>query len=209
MHPYYFTAFPIYCKGDIEADLKEADEAFCTAIDQQQWEQAVDLIEGWRYRFRYLNEIIEPRIPRDPLSDKRYWKLVRKIIRDSTNHFNQESDIIKSLENSRTQKIETLNGEDHEAFLELNAELTGWRGVCASDCVQAEEAVKSGFSWTVDRRKAEHFATRVMEHDGVPFIAQATFKKENIEAYFPSLGEGEFLVRPSSERVITWDHFNT
>lgn len=208
MHPFCFSAFPICSDGDIEADLQEIHEAFCFALERKKWEQAVDLIEGWRYRFRYLNALIEPKIPHDTSNDKRYWALVLKILRDSTNHFKQNTEIIAALDRPRTQKIETLNGRDHQAFLELPAKLTGWRGVCTGESAQAEEAIKSGFSWTVDRGKAEHFAKRAMEQDGVPFVARATFKKEEIEAYFPSLGEGEFLVRPFSARIITWELFN-
>ena len=203
MHPYRFSAFPIFSENDIRSDIQETHKAFCSALERKEWEQAVDFIEGWRHRFRCLNEVIEPKIPRDALNDRRYWALVLKILRDSTDHFKQETEIIAALDRPRTGKFETLNGKDHLAFLELPANLTGWRGVCASDEAQAEEASKSGFSWTIDRGKAEFFAKRQMEKTGSPFIARSTFRKEKIEAYFPSLGEVEFLVLPSQEMKIT------
>jgi hypothetical protein len=205
MHPFRFTCFPFSSDADILTEIAEQKASFQNAISRKEWSSAFELVEGWRHRFRYLNSFIEPEMPKDLCGDRAYWSLVFVAIRNSTNHVGQEEQVLKALDCSRSEKNAVLNGEDHETFIALRAPIIGWRGVNAPTKLKAEEYIKGGFSWSVDRDNAEWFSKRCIEQDGNAYVASAEFETHEIDAYFPSAGEGEFVVRPSSDRDIYFD----
>jgi hypothetical protein len=141
-------------------------------------------------------------MPKDCCGDRAYWSLVFHALRNSTNHVGQEEQLLKALDCSRSEKGAVLNGEDHETFISLRDPIIGWRGVNAPTQLKAKEYIKRGFSWSIDRDKAEWFSKRCIEQDGSAYVGRAEFATHEIDAYFPTAGEGEFVVRPSSDRQI-------
>ncbi|SFQ56484.1 hypothetical protein SAMN05421853_11092 [Roseivivax halotolerans] len=205
MHPFRFDRLPFCSETDILTEISEQENKFSMAINEMEWTEALYLVEGWRYRFQYLIQSIEPKIPRDEDGDRIYWTLFFEAFRNSTNHFRQEIYILQALNCQRSNKHETLNGKDHATFRKLQGPITGWRGVNAPTETEATEYIKSGFSWSICKTKAEWFSRRCTEQDGNAFIAHAQIEKNEIEAYFPSAGEGEFIVIPSKKRQVYFE----
>ena len=202
MHPFRFACFPFSSETDIVTEIAEREASFQEAISRREYLTAFKLVDGWRHRFQYLNLKIEPNIPRDSCGDRTYWSLVFFALRNSTNHFGQKDQVLKALDCSRSGRGAGLNGEDHETFMAIPEPIIGWRGVNAPTLLEAEEYIQKGFSWSVHREKAKWFARRTIEQDGNAYVARAEFKKHEIDAYFPSAGEGEFIARPSSDRHL-------
>lgn len=205
MHPFRFEMFPFESDPDLITELQRAEDAFFSSFKCKNWMFTIDMIVGWKHRFRYLNTLIEPAIPKDAEGDRAYWSLVIHTLRNSTNMHGQEDYVLKALDCSRSGKTEGLCGEDYEAYKALREPIVGWRGVNAHTEEEAAAAVRNGFSWTIDRDRALFFAKRPMEVDGKPFVARAVFSKRDIDAYIPSQSEGEFIVRPSEAREFDWE----
>ena len=202
MHPFRFEHFPFSSDPDILTEIAEEKGIFQSAVNENEWSLAFGYIVGWKHRFKFLNSFIEPEIPKNLCGDRAYWSLVFLALRESTNFLGQEEQVLKALDSSRREKGPVLNGEDHETFIALRNPIVGWRGVNARTELEAEEYCKGGFSWSIQRDVAERFAKRPMEQDSNPYVWRAEFATHEIDAYFPSAGEGEFIVRPSSHRQI-------
>lgn len=205
VHPFRFEMFPFESDPDLITELQRAEDAFFATFKCKNWLMTMDMIVGWKHRFRYLNCLIEPKMPKDADGDRAYWELVRHTLRTSTNVHGQEEHLLKALACPRGGKLDGLCGVDYEAFKALREPIVGWRGVNAANEEEAASAVLNGFSWTIDKDRALWFANRQIEVLGKTFVARASFQKSEVEAYFPSEGEGEFIVRPNPERPFEWD----
>jgi hypothetical protein len=90
----------------------------------------------------------------------------------------------------RKRRFHVMETADREVFHALPERLTVYRGYSIDGC-------DYGYSWTLDRAKAEWFARRyasLPEADGV-FIAELEVSKDEILAYFGGRKEAEVVVK--------------
>ncbi len=215
VHPFRREMFEFESDPDIITELSMEQSKFDSLVADKKWSKALDLIESKNYAFQFLIRDIEPKLPSSPKGDIKYWKLLRKSLRNNCTHYDFEReennpDIIKALSSGRSRKQEGLNGKDDAEFKRMSEPITGWRGIHATSRNLAEEAIRSGLSWTLDKKKADWFSKRNPRGEsGTAYIAKSIFQKEQIVAFFPSLGEGEFVVKPSPDLVFTLDELKS
>jgi hypothetical protein len=110
VHPFRVEVFPFESDPDLIAELQRAEDAFYSSFKSKNWMFTIDMIVGWKHRFRYLNSLIEPAIPRNAEGDRAYWSLIVYMIRNSPILHGQEEHFLRALDCGRRGKAATLFG---------------------------------------------------------------------------------------------------
>lgn len=93
-----------------------------------------------------------------------------------------------------------MDKDELSFYNQLPNELTIWRGVMVEKELDKENI---GFSFTLDKERAEWFAKRfAQDSKGTPILIEAKVKKEEILSVFLIRSEEEILVSPDSVKII-------
>lgn len=205
VHPFRVEVFPFESDPDLIAELQRAEDAFFSSFKSRNWMFTIDMIVGWKHRFRYLNSLIEPAIPRNAEGDRAYWSLIVHIIRNSPILHGQEAHILRALDCSRRGKAATLFGDGFDLLKKMDEPIVGWRGVRVETYTEATGAIKNGFSWTTTKDNALWFAKQSLQINGQLFVARTTLNISDVEAYIPGQRTGGLIIRPSVIRAFDWE----
>lgn len=156
------------------------------AMREKQWSSYVWLHER-PYRCEALLSIAER------IDDKTYWSLLGAIYVDSENLWQWGGMLRAMLTKSRPFREFIMDESERTALAALPDKVTIWRGHDSKN--------RMGWSWTLDRAKAEWFARRWAK--GTPRLVQGVATKFDIIAHFTGRGESEIVIDPNDvDKVI-------
>jgi len=165
------------------------------AINQENWDEVYMLLSK-PYRLSWLEENY------DLITDeKEYYEFLKDAYIDSEfpmSGFYEYEDLLKLFWHKNYPKL--MMDKDELAFYnQLPNELTIWRGIRVEDELDEENI---GFSFTLDKEKAEWFAKRFSQDGrGTPMLIEAKVKKDKILSVFLNRGEEEVLVSPDNINI--------
>jgi len=158
------------------------------ALAEKKWGSALFLHER-PYR---LEKLLEYRAM--GLSGREYWRLVGEVWVDSENIF-QHEDRWRRVWSERTEGREAVMNEKELKRLEsLPDVIDVWRGV------QMKKRAR-GLSWTLDRKRAEWFAHRLLRKGRKPLLVHGRVNINDVLAVF--LGRNEDEVVAERVRVVS------
>jgi hypothetical protein len=171
----HFDASNKMCNRQLQAKKIACAEA----LRQQKWDRYIFLHER-PFRLWALLKI------KDQMDDTAYWQAVGAAWIDSEN-IHQEYPAWNALwKDDRPLKHLAMEEEERDFLVNLPESFQVFRGV-------KSVVGKKGLAWTLDREKAEWFATRF---GGSGFVYVATVQKSQCHAYFSGRNESEIVVEP-------------
>jgi hypothetical protein len=177
-HPLVFQV-PMHLNGIANRQYKHKREALSRAVAAEDWHAYVFLHER-PYRFDALFSVIARRVANESIDE-----LAQSVWTDSEN-------IWQNLDGWREVFEITGHGVD-PAVTELpRGELTIYRG--AQEGVNEED----GFSWTLDRERAEWFARRFKNPEQTPVLVTAKVHRDFVIWHLTGRGEDEIVVDPDN-----------
>lgn len=163
------------------------------------WESALFIVER-PYRAEYLADLIQKH------GSERLITAVGHVWSDagytsSGDDFNLWQDIWNQVSwtkvgKARKRRYHVMDVEDRKTLQALPETLSIYRGFGVA---QGEY----GYSWTLNRAKAEWFAMRNQSDESGPFVASLEVSKNLILAYFNGRKKEEVVIDPES---IYWDN---
>lgn len=130
-------------------------------------------------------------------SPRQYWKMMGELYTDSENIY-QNVDIWEELlfgGHVKTLEKSFMGRENTKLFRELPDEMTIYRGT--------QTDYWRGFSWTLDKDKAEWFARRYSMPSDTPTLTTATVLKSDVLGYFNGRNEKEVVCHFDNVTVIS------
>ena len=165
------------------------------AIDKENWNEVFMLIEK-PYRLGWLEENY------DMITDeKAYYQFLKDAWVQSEFPMSGFYDYEDLLNMFLLYDPQSMMDKDELSFYnQLPNELTIWRGVMVEKELDKENI---GFSFTLDKERAEWFAKRfAQDSKGTPILIEAKVKKEEVLSVFLIRSEEEILVSPDSVKII-------
>jgi hypothetical protein len=159
--------------------LFEKKKSVKETIDKKEWSHYLFLHER-PYRLQAFLAI------RDKMTDKEYWELLSSIWVDSENIWQNKAIWKMLLKSPRKGKDSFMSFDDG---LELN-KLFKDNGTIQIYRGYVKGKNKKGFSYTLDRDKAEWFSTRFQS---TPYVKELTVTDKEVFAYLSGRGEKEII----------------
>lgn len=180
--------------GRIASAIAAKEAKFAQLCDAGDWEGALFVVER-PYRAEYLSDLMEK------FGAERLITAVNFVWTDAANVSNDEEafDLWRHIwwrvsrtraGKDRRRRFHVMDASERQAFNALPDRLTVYRGYSVS-------GNDYGYSWTLDRAKAEWFARRYAaspEADGV-FVASMEVSKNEVLAHFTGRNEAEIVVK--------------
>ena len=182
MHPLVF--FPNYHPGYNEMfndQLEIKREALKKTLKDNNYYTYLFLHERY-YRFAAFNKI------KSRLSDRKYWELLGNLYTDAENLCEIQSQIRKLFKSKRNEREYIMDEKERKKFASLPNVLNVYRG-CSSMNME-------GFSWTLDKKKAEWFANRIAEDEIDTLVIKGKCNKSDVTALFLGRKEKEIVIDP-------------
>lgn len=110
------------------------------------------------------------------MSDREYWSLLGHVWLHCNAPHERFRDWLRLWQSSRPHQEFVMDQQERTAFAAFPDQLTIYRGV------HVERGILQGFSWTLDRQRAEWFANCRAKHR--PFLVQAEVCRSNVRAHF-------------------------
>ena len=123
------------------------------------------------------------------LSDKEYWELVAYAWTAVENLWQYKKELEVLLTADRKQRQKMMDIKEQNALIRLPYILTVYRGF-------QERLNKLGWSWTLDRAKAEWFAKRYHADKRKPRLAIGECDRQQVVALFLGRNESEIVINP-------------
>jgi len=147
-------------------------------IAYKEWDSFFFLHER-PYRLNAFTEIEEY------MTDSQYWKLLGEIWIDSENIWQNKPIWLDLLRSKRREKDEFMDSDSLKKYKSLPAMVTAYRGHQTKN--------KTGISYTLNKKKAEWFSTRLSKSGKVEAV---TVHKKKIFAYLGGRNEQEVIILP-------------
>lgn len=151
-------------------------EAVEHAKMERDWRKFL-LLHERAYRFPAFNEVM------DQMADAEFWDLFGWCWTDTENLWQNWDVISPVLRSGRPGRENMMDDAEREALAALPEVVTIYRG--------HKRHNKSGFSWSLDRAKAEWFATRYKAKGAR--LTTASIRRENVIALLMGRGESEVV----------------
>ena len=120
------------------------------------------------------------------LDDEEWWELFGSVWTDSENMHQHIEEWRNLMDNAPPG--DPMDDDERQVYEGLPDSITVYRGTAADD------GMGSGFSWTLERERAEWFAHRFAEiREGEAQVYTGTVKKVDVVAYFAGRGEAEIV----------------
>jgi len=167
------------------------------AINEQDWDEVYMLLSK-PYRLSWLEENY------DLITDeKAYYEFLKDAYIDSEfpmSGFYEYEDLLKLFWHYDQPHL-MMDSDELSFYNSLPDELTIWRGIRVEEQLDEDNV---GFSFTLDKEKAEWFAKRFSQDGrGTPMLIEAKVDKDDILSVFLNRGEEEVLVSPDNIQVIS------
>jgi hypothetical protein len=160
----------------VNMQYKQKKELVKKALKQKDYDSYIWLHER-PFRLNAFTDI------KHKLKSKQYWSILSDIWRDSENIWQNKPIWLYLFLLEIPNREYFMSLEDRAAFNNLPNEIIVYRGY--------DENNKSGYSYTLDRKKAEWFARRFDKNGKV---LKRKVKKEDIFAYTNQRGENEVII---------------
>lgn len=167
------------------------------AINQEDWNKVFMLIEK-PYRLSWLEENY------DLITDeKAYYEFLKDAYIQSEfpmDSFYDYEDLLKLFWYKDYPKL-MMDTDELGFYSQLPQEITIWRGIRVVEELDEENI---GFSFTLDKEKAEWFAKRFSKDGrGTPMLIEAKVDKGDILSVFLNRGEEEVLASPDNIEIVS------
>lgn len=131
----------------------------------------------------------------DELDDRTYWRLLREVWEDSENvrEWLQEVPLL-FCGDGRDDRFHLMSDHEQAELEAMKPRLTVYRG-----CTPETE---DGWSWTLDRSRAEWFAQRFASMHQRPVLLHGKVDRDDVIMYVESRGESEIVADRSHVRVF-------
>lgn len=191
-HPFCFVPPAQFLFGKSIAGILDSihsrRERFEHLCADGNWEDALWTVER-PYRPQFLAELIERH------GVEKMYSAIASVWTDTeTAYFEWENwefiwdEVAASKRGERGFHVcQMMSAQEGKYYAKLPAEFTIYRGF-------SDEDGEFGWSWTLDREKAEWFARRSAISGDAPRVATAVIKKANAFAYFSGRNEAEIVV---------------
>lgn len=192
-HPYVFQIpYDPHLAGMANVTYERKKEAIQEAIRDKNWGRYFLLIER-PYRIDAFEQVCWR------LTNKEFWEELGDLWTDTENLWQNHETWRELLTCGRRDRRKYLMTEDERQFIKALGgpgckTVTVYRGTCAPDGMGA------GFSWTLNRPKAEWFARR-FQHIGPEKVIVGTLRKSKIIAYFDRRNEWEIICLPEDVTI--------
>lgn len=191
-HPlvYMIPFLPQHSKT-ANAALARKHAALVKAAEEGDWQAWIWLHER-PWRFTAFAQIA------DGLDDETYWLLLSDVWIDSENLHQVGDRVLRSLleipeRGASTQMMTEAERAAFDALPEQVVVYRGWNG----------GGTRHGWSWSLDRERAEWFARRFAPPEGGKII-EATVPRSAILALFTRRSENEVVIDPAPLRRHAW-----
>jgi len=165
--------------------LKSKQEAVQEAIRSQNWPQVI-----WMHERPWRPDVLINYIPRD-LED--FWELASHVWIDT--EFPHARNALWRELFTRPGSERMMTTEEREHLAALPDFINVYRGT-------TKDVGEHGFSWTLERARAEWFANRFASDLDTPIAIEGVVSKYEIIAYIAGRGESEILVPPEKVELI-------
>lgn len=187
-HPFVHTIyFPVEA-GRYNKMYEQKLKALARYEHDGNWSGIIFGIVERPYRAEYLW------IYRNRMGDEQFWSLAGHVWIDSENIYQHLAAWEGIFADDRPGRESMMDEEERDALANLPDTITVYRGTAAVD------QFGSGFSWTLDRKRAEWFGRRfagVGDNRDKPWLIQGEIEKSKVIAHF--LGRGE-------QEIVAWPH---
>lgn len=163
----------------VNKQFKWKKKATTEALEQKDFARYIFLYER-PYRLDAFVTI------KDGLPDKDYWELLGEIWTDSENIWQNKATWKKLLSSKRAGRNNIMSPEELKVFKKLPDIVTVYRGHQGKN--------KTGFSFTLDKDKADWFANRWKSAGTTGKTDTVQVPKSKIIAYFSGRGESEVVI---------------
>lgn len=163
--------------------LDHKKEAVIEAESNHNWGRYIFLYERpWRlHAFKQINASMD---------DSDYWKLLAEVWIDCENIREHRMDWWEMLTSTRRKRKMFMDTSDRCTFRKLPVQIEAYRGTREIE----KDSHYFGFSWTLNREKADWFAKRfVHRDDGGPVVCIAQFDRNLCVGYLNGRGEEELV----------------
>lgn len=149
--------------------------------------------KNW-HRYVYLHERPH-RLPAftrimENLRHREYWELLGSIWTDSENIWQNADEWRECLtDTAHHGRSYMMDDDEREALAALPDDFEVWRGYHVPEAVH-------GFSWTLERERAEWFAKRLLRDDREAHLAHGWASKADVIAHFTCRSEAEIVIDP-------------
>lgn len=163
-------------------------------LQDRDWQGAMFLYQrAWRLsRLEHL----ATRSKYAPLmTDEEYWATLGLVLIDQEDSYRQRAILSRLLiktKRSKESRHLLMTAEDCQTLSWMPETLSIYRG--------CQSFNRKGWSWTLDKDKAEWFSNR--RYKGKPLVLAGEASKQDVLAYFSGRGESEILVQPTKIRGI-------
>lgn len=197
-HP-LVRAVPYYDRDDIRRTLNKtlADKKKKAAehLNDGRWYEYLFLHE----RFWRANAFLQIQAE---LFDAEYWHLLSEVWSDAEAIYPNRIVWWELLGCFRQHRESFMTAPDRRALRKLPDSLQVYRGTRSDE---RDDNGYLGFSWTVDKKVAQWFATRSDVDGTSPQIAIAECNKEDVIGYFSSSDEKEIVVLSGNLQNVEWE----
>ncbi len=165
--------------------------AVATAMAEGDWPLVM-----WLHERPYRVNVVEA--ARTKLRPRKYWALLSACWRDSENIFEWgDATVRKLFAAKRTYRECLMTQEERIKLADMLPRLSVYRGY------KHPWGTKLGWSWTLDKAKAEWFARRFMHPIEVPRVVRGLVARDDVLAYFLARGESEIVADPRTVNVCS------
>ena len=119
-----------------------------------------------------------------------YWELLGLVWCDSENIWQWGYLAAELLGSRRPARRFMMDPEEREALAALPDTFTVYRGLTVP------QGVKQGWSWTLDKDKAEWFSIRLIRKGNKPLVLTGEVRRSSVIAHLTRRGEAEIVVNP-------------
>lgn len=175
-HPLVYQV-PLLSNGNANAVYKQKISALGLALGKCDYRHFVYLHER-PYRLEAFKQVEER------LTDEQYWELLSSIWMDTENQHQNRTEWRKLLEVSRQGHLAMMSERDQIIYRSLPPMVTIYRG-----CTKGLN--EYGFSWTLEKDRAEFFAKRF--NRGEPIVLEATIHRADVMAVLTGRNEMEVV----------------
>lgn len=166
---------------------KVAKEELAKAESEKDWIKVIRLHER-PYRLGALKQYA------DKLSDEQYWETLGGVWANIENIHQYGKDVHKLLTSNRPHREKMMDKEEAAELASLPEELTIYRGFVPGKN-------RDGWSWTLNKDKAEWFAKRFAPLFGKGKVATGTCAKSDVIALLLGRNEDEVIIDPGRVTV--------
>lgn len=176
--------------GDVAAELAELA---LPHIEAKDWDGVISAFgRNWGLD---VFSIIHPE-----LSDAHYWRALAEVWEMMERPGRAASRFKRFLASPRPQREQMMTERDRITLAAMPSVIHVFRGS------SGRRQWATGWSWTIDRERAEWFATRLPRFSRTPLLTIGVVAKDDVFAYFGKppdhRGEDEIVADPAKVRVI-------